>query len=280
MLLTPLIWSPLNRSLLNGVLFGPVQYKAGAAGWDCKSVYGIAPKDIYLTAGDGNKIHGWFLRNPKSTYTVLLSHGLAGNLTNGTDLMALFIKSGASVFAYDYEGYGRSEGSPSVDVCCNDARAAYNYLVTDQKIDPLKIVLFGESFGTGVTANLSRSAESAGIILQCPFLSLRHRAIELFAVEAIYPQSFYPENALDNGAVLASKHAPLLIIGGVDDPILPIKHADQLAAMALEPKSYIRIERAGHSGDPRLVNSPKYLAGLKTFFASIANRPAIAISKN
>lgn len=271
LLLTPILWSPLNRSLFNAVLFGPAAYSPEEYSRH-KSIGGIATEDVYLKASDGKTIHGWMVKNPKASVTVLMSHGICGNVSYMTDLMALFLQAGTSVFVYDYEGYGRSEGKPAVETCCDDARTAYKYLVSAQGVDPSKLLLFGESFGTGIATNLSSKEKCAGIILQSPFISLRHRAIEIFAAEALYPQSFYPENALDNGAILVKPHAPLLVIGGVEDPILPVKHADRLAAMAVEPKTYVRIDGVGHTGDPRLLRAPQYLAGVKKFLASLTSR--------
>ena len=258
---------PLNRYTFNLILFHPMKYPGGL--YDTREVAGCKKEDVFFKASDGNQIHAWFLRQPKARLTVLLSHGNGGNLTWRMDLIEMLLKSGVSVFAYDYEGYGRSEGQAGVESACDDARCAYNYLVKEKKIDPNTIVLAGESLGTGITSNLASKVSCAGVILQCPFMSLRHRAVELLAIEQLYPKAFYPENALDEGDVFSKKHSPLLVVAGTIDQMLPVHHADDLVAMSLEPKTYIRVEGAGHTGDPALVNSKIYQGGLKKFFADI-----------
>jgi pimeloyl-ACP methyl ester carboxylesterase len=258
---------PLNRRLYNALLFHPTAYPFGS--YNLTEIAGCKIEDVFFTATDGKRVHGWYIHKPGARLTTLVSHGMGLNLTALVQNYQMLLDTNSSVFAYDYEGYGRSEGEPSVEHACDDARQAYNYLLTKKHIQPGSIVLFGESLGTGITGNLASKVASAGIVLQCPFLSVRQRAVEVLPIAHLYPQFCFPENGLDNAAVFSKQHAPLLIVGGVEDHILPIHHADQLAALAHEPKSYIRVEHAEHSGDPKLLNSPLYYQGLKTFLAAI-----------
>ena len=260
------LFCPLNRLLLNMFLFHPTLHPDGA--YDHQQIAGLNIQDVYFEGSDKKRIHAWYVVNPKAHMTVLLSHGNGGNLTYRAELVATLVKAGLSVLAYDYEGYGKSEGQPSVETACYDAKSAYEYLVHDSKIPADKIILCGESLGTGITGDLASKVKCAGVILQCPFMSLRERAVELLPIENLYPQFFYPANALDNVAVFSKPHAPLLIIGGVLDHVLPIHHADELFKTALEPKSYIRIENAGHTGDPALLTA-EYATGLEAFIKSI-----------
>ncbi|HEY9757201.1 MAG TPA: alpha/beta hydrolase [Oculatellaceae cyanobacterium] len=260
------VFCPLDQQLFNLVLFHPSRYPDGW--YNLKEIAGCKIEDTYFTASDGNRVHAWYIEKPGAKLTTLVSHGNGFNLTFLLENFKMLLNDGSSVFAYDYEGYGRSEGQPSVERACDDARKAYSYLVTRKHVRPDSIILFGESLGTGITGNLASKVASAGVILQCPFLSLRERAVEILPVEHIYPQFLFPENALDNAAVFSKQHPPLLIVGGVKDTVLPVHHADKLAEVALAPKSYIRIEEAGHSGDPLLLQSPLYAQSLKAFLAA------------
>jgi alpha-beta hydrolase superfamily lysophospholipase len=238
-------------------------------GYNNSQIAGVIIQNVSFRASNRNTIHAWYLEKPRAHFTVLLSHGNGANLAYRADLIATLIDAGMSVLAYDYEGYGRSEGEPSIETACDDARCAYEYLVKDRKIPAERIILCGESLGTGITGNLASKVRCAGVILQCPFVSLRKRATEILPIEHLYPQACFPENALDNGAVFSKAHAPLLIIGGVLDRILPIHHSEQLYQTALEPKTFIPIEEAGHTGDPALTSSTKYKEGLRIFLASL-----------
>lgn len=236
--------------------------------YSAKQIAGVDIQDVHFKASDKKTIYAWYLEPPGSHLTVLLSHGNGGNLVMRADLVATLVKAGVSVLAYDYEGYGKSEGEPSVDVACDDAKCAYDYLVHDRKIPADKIILFGESLGTGITGDLASKVKCGGVVLQCPFMSLRQRAVEILPIEHLYPQLCYPANALDNVAVFSKPHAPLLIIAGVLDHVLPIHHADDLFRMAVEPKVYVRIEGAGHTGDPALLTD-EYSRALQAFIKSI-----------
>jgi fermentation-respiration switch protein FrsA (DUF1100 family) len=261
-----IFFCPLNRSLLNFFLFHPENVATG--GYKDKQIAGVDIQEVHFKASDNKTIYAWYLTPPESHLTVLLSHGNGGNLVMRADLIDKLVKAGLSVLAYDYEGYGKSEGEPSVDVACDDAKCAYEYLVNDRKIPADKIILFGESLGTGITGDLASKVKCGGVVLQCPFLSLRQRAVEFLPIEHLYPQFFYPANALDNGAVFSKPHAPLLIIAGVKDQVLPISHADALFKMSMEPKAYLRIEGAGHTGDPALF-AKGYMEALQCFIKSI-----------
>jgi fermentation-respiration switch protein FrsA (DUF1100 family) len=257
---------PLNRALLNAMLFHPEAFPGQQ--YSGKQIAGVTIQEVHFTASDKKEVYAWYLPTPGAHLTVLLSHGNGGNLVLRADLIDKLIKAGLSVLAYDYEGYGKSEGEPSVDTACDDAKCAYDYLLHEQKIPADKIILFGESLGTGITGDLASKVKCGGVVLQCPFISLRQRAVELIPLENLYPQFFFPANALDNVAVFSKPHAPLLIVAGVLDQVLPVHHADELFRAALEPKSYMRIEGAGHTGDPALLTD-EYSKGLQAFIKSI-----------
>jgi alpha-beta hydrolase superfamily lysophospholipase len=254
--------SPLNRPLYEFVLFHPSKFPIGF--YNIGTVDNIKPRDVFFKSKDGAKLHGWLFSLPKSRITVILSHGNGGNLTHRTQLIDLLLQAKASVFAYDYHGYGRSEGKPSIDNACDDARAAYDYLTNVEHLPWRQIALLGESLGTGITGRLSTDVKCAGIILISPLLSLANRAGEILPFFRIYPNWLYPQGGLDNLSIFKNAHPPLLIIAGTEDHTLPINHADTLYECASQPKTYLRIEGAGH-GDAKMMYSP-LLAGYLSAF--------------
>jgi pimeloyl-ACP methyl ester carboxylesterase len=93
---------------------------------------GLAHEDVWLTAEDGVRIHGWYLPVPEARWVTLLSHGNAVNISDRLDrALLLQARLKSSVFLYDYRGYGASEGSPDEAGTYRDARAAYRYLVEE-----------------------------------------------------------------------------------------------------------------------------------------------------
>ncbi len=252
-------------SLYNRALFGPLKYPAGA--YDQPNVDGITPSDHYFKAVDGNSLHAWYYQAPGAKHVVLWSHGQGANISYGKRLYSIFISEGNSVFAYDYEGYGRSEGQPTMDRICEDGHAAYHYLVDKLKVSPDRLILFGESLGTVVTGDVANTEKAGAVILQCPLYSVLDRGRELLPWLTLYPEWMWPRNGLNISRVFGKPHAPLLVIAGTKDRTTTVRQADILFAGASEPKTYIRIPGAGHT-DPVMISSPIYLSGLRAFFGS------------
>lgn len=257
----------VNPDVYAQILFHPEKKTDGP--WQVRSIAGHPYEDVYFQAKNGNKLHGWMFEVPAARYTFLFNHGNGANLSYRTDELALLLGTGSSVFTYDYEGYGLSEGRPTIAGVADNAGAAYDYLVQKKQIAPDRIIIFGESLGTAIAGNLAAKVQSAGIILQCPLASVRRRGCELFFPVMMYPDMMWPESGFDNLAVFREKHPPLLIIAGTNDPMIPVAHADDLYRAASEPKTYLRIEGAGHTGDPKLVLAPAYAEHLKEFVSSL-----------
>src|SRR5260221_103966 len=127
---------------------------------------GLKYEDITLTTSDSVRINGWFLPGenlaegghvPK--LTVLFFHGNAGNISHRLEKIGIFRDLGVDTFIIDYRGYGRSEGQPNEEGTYHDAQAAYEYLTQQRKLAPRSIVLYGESLGTAIAADLASKAE-------------------------------------------------------------------------------------------------------------------------
>jgi fermentation-respiration switch protein FrsA (DUF1100 family) len=231
-------------------------------------VAGVKASDVYFKTSNGNLLHAWFFKVPNERHVVLFSHGNGANWSVRRSLVAKFIKNHQSVFAYDYQGFGRSEGEPSIDGIVDDAYAAYNYLLNDLHYQPKQIILLGESLGTAVTGVISPTVESAGIILECPLYSLKRKGQELLPFIKAYPDWTWPHGGLDCSQSFAHHHAPLLLISGTADRMTPVSHADDLFAASSEPKTHIRINGAGH-GDKVMARAPEFDKGLRDFLLTL-----------
>jgi fermentation-respiration switch protein FrsA (DUF1100 family) len=239
-----LVLSPrVAMPLYNKLLFYPM--KQGE--YDLKAVAGVAKEDCFFPSVNGRKLHAWYFPVPQARATVLISHGNGGNLTWRVPLFEMLIRSNVSVFAYDYQGYGLSEGSPTVDNICDDGIAAYDYLVEKKKLAPAKLILYGESLGGAVACYTAARRPTGGLILQSTFSSLPHIAGQKFIHLKLYPRFFFPANTLDNVAVLKKFHPPLMLVHGMKDRIIPESEAELLFQGACEPKKIVRIAEASHN---------------------------------
>lgn len=257
-ILSPLVAMPVY----NTMLFHP--FAEGK--YDVKDIDGVQCENVYFTS-DGKKLHGWYFVLPGASKTILLSHGNAGNITHRSKLVELLLEAGASVFIYDYQGYGKSFGTPSLQGICDDGLAVYNYLVLEKKIKPQDIILFGESIGTGVTCDIASKEPCAGIILQSPFSSLPGLAKQKMHLMCLYPPCLFPSAALDNLSILKKLNVPLLILHGAQDHLIPVSHSEELYAQANQPKQFVRLPDAGHN-DTYDIDGKQYFQAVSQFIAS------------
>ena len=126
------------------------------------SSYKDSAEIIKITTAGGKKISAVYLPNPSAKFTLLVSHGNAEDLGDDNYWLDSLRHAGFSVFAYDYEGYGTSEGKPGEKACYEDVAAAYEFLAVDLKTPPDRIIIFGRSVGAGPAAYIAAKRPSAG----------------------------------------------------------------------------------------------------------------------
>lgn len=235
----------VSVSLYASMIFRPDKYPAG--NYDCESLDGAGRKEVFFPAPDGKWLHGWLFRKPDAKRLILFNHGNAGNLTYRLGIVRLLLQAGASVFLYDYRGYGLSEGSASLKAICEDGLAAYNCLTEKERFSAAQIVIYGESLGCGVACQIARSMPCAGLILQSAFTSLSRIGKHVLPLVRIYPPWLFPRPELDNLAAVQAEHAPLLILHGRLDTLVPLVQAEELYQQAREPKSLVVLPTTGHN---------------------------------
>ncbi len=151
------------------LLFFPSKYPTG--NWQPTD---LKFQDVKLAAEDGTKLHGWYCPSDKPRAVVLIAHGNAGHVAGRASWLRYLQKSArVSVFMFDYRGYGRSEGTPTVEGVLMDARAARKQLGELASVKEKDIVLMGESLGGAVMVQLAAESAPRGLILQSTFSSLR-----------------------------------------------------------------------------------------------------------
>ena len=226
---------------------------------------GLDYEDIFLTASDGVRIHGWYVPGEQST-TLLWFHGNAGNIGDRVEnLLQLNRHVGVSVLILDYRGYGRSDGKPSEKGLYLDAEAAIEYLVTERGLVPeTDLVLFGRSMGCGVAVEMATRHRVRAVILESGFPSVRAMA------KRVYP--FLPSAMLlslvearyDSLSKLPNVRAPVMVLHGDRDLTVPIELGVELFEAANDPKRFYRIQGAAHN-DTYHVGGEPYFEALREF---------------
>ncbi|MBX9686552.1 MAG: alpha/beta hydrolase, partial [Candidatus Obscuribacterales bacterium] len=219
------------KGLYTSMLFHPYQFPEGD--YNIKEIAGLEFEDVYFKASDGTLLHGWYFHQSGSKYTVLMSHGNTGNIAGRPRLLESILKAGVSMFAYDYRGFGRSQGAPSVEGVIDDACAAFDFLVEKRGCSPENIVVYGESLGAAVTCQLTLKRRSRGMILQSGFASITKISKHHIPLMHLYPAVLFPQPLLDSVAVLRKGHPPLLIVHGHKDSVVPFSHGEELFASAV-----------------------------------------------
>jgi pimeloyl-ACP methyl ester carboxylesterase len=224
-----LILSPVvAMSFYNQILFRPAP-----ASWQGDlSKLAYPAQDVFIKSTNGAVIHGLYVVNPHATKTILLSHGNGANVSYMSGYINLLLDSGASVFAYDYRGYGRSTGEPTLEGVVDDAVAAYDFLL-QQGVQAKNIVAAGLSLGTGVSCQLAQRREVSGMILMAAYTDLMRVGRERLAWLRLYPDPSFPSQMLDSRTALSKVHPKTLIIHGAKDTLISIQHALDLKKHAV-----------------------------------------------
>ena len=199
-------------------------------------------EEVNIPTPDGETLAGWFCRAPSSEQNrpaVLYFHGNGGDHTWRTGAaIRLRDHLGADVLLFSYRGYGTSTGSPSETGLYADARAAWNYLVETRKIAPGRIVLFGESLGTGVATRLaSELPEYRALALQAAYTSVPEAGQVQFPW---LPVCRLCRNQFASAQCAAKIKRPVWMLHGTEDPVIPFAQGEALCAKVESPKRFMK----------------------------------------
>jgi uncharacterized protein len=200
-------------------------------------------QELTLTAADGVELIAWYGAARPGQPTILYFHGNAGNLLSRAGRMAEYLAKGHGMLMLSYRGYGGSGGRPTEANNVSDARLAYDWLLR-QGIGPDDIILYGESLGSGVAVQLAAHNRIGGIILDAPYTSIADVGARLYPFLPV--QSFILDR-YDSLSRIGRVGAPLLIVHGELDGLIPIEMGRALFAGASEPKQFAAIAGAGHA---------------------------------
>jgi hypothetical protein len=201
-----------------------------------------------------------------SGYWLLICHGNAGNISEAgrpfhyAGLRAL----GLSLFAFDYRGYGESEGVPTEQGLYRDADAAYRYLRDTLEVPAERVVVFGHSLGSAVAVELVGRVPAAGLVLDGALTSVVERAQELFPYAPVrwIAASRYP--SIERVGALT---IPKLFLHARDDEVVPFVHGRRLFEAAAPPKQFVPLQ-GGH-GDAFEADSAAYFGAIGRFVAEL-----------
>ena len=197
---------------------------------------------IPLATPDGETLVLWYADAEAGRPTVLFLHGNAGEIADRADRFAYYQSRGYGVAFLSYRGYGGSTGSPTESGLLIDAKAAYDFLRAEG-LPATSIILVGESLGTGPAVITAARNPVAAVVLEAPYsaaVDIARRAYPWAPVGILMKDQFRSRDHI------AAINAPLLILHGDADRVIPQGFGRRLFDAARDPKTFISLGPVGH----------------------------------
>ncbi|BCR03215.1 phospholipase [Desulfuromonas versatilis] len=218
---------------------------------------GMAYEEVWFPSADGVQLHGWYVPAESPGPLVVFFHGNAANITHRVLNLHYLHNLGLPVFIFDYRGYGASQGRPLQERdLYRDAQGALAWL-RQRGWSPERMIYFGRSLGAAVALEMALKQPPAGLVLECPFTSLRDIAWEMTPFTYVLVGWWSIDARFDNLAKIARLSRPLLMVHGDRDRVIPHEMSLRLFARAPDPKSLLLVPGAGHS-DAHQVGGDSY----------------------
>jgi fermentation-respiration switch protein FrsA (DUF1100 family) len=200
-------------------------------------------EEIELAAADGTGLIAWYAPAQEGRPTLLYFHGNAANAANRAPKIAIILENGFGVFYLNNRGYGGSAGKPTEANNVADAIAAYDHL-RRLGVPAGKIVAYGESLGSGQAVRLAGERKVAGVVLEAAPTSTVDvgRSIYFFL-----PLSLLITDQYNVERHIGAVRAPLLILHGEDDEVIPVDMGRRIYRAANEPKRIETFPRGHHN---------------------------------
>ena len=220
--------------------------------------------EIEARAADGTRLHGWLRHGAEEAARPGLVVYFGGNAeeVSGQVLDADALAPW-SLAAFNYRGYGLSEGRPSEAALVADALVAYDRFAVREDVDPARIVVFGRSLGGGVAVQLAAARPVRGVVLVSPFDSLKSVGRRHYP---FVPVSLLLRHPFDSVARAPDIEAPLLVLAGERDRIVPSTHSKRLFDAWRGPKRWVLLPGADHNG---IHLHPGYWPAIREFLGSL-----------
>ena len=198
-------------------------------------------QEIVLDTADGEKLVVWHVPPREARPVVLYFHGNGGSLRYRVERFRAIISDGTGLVALSYRGYGGSTGSPTETGLIADANAAYDFALAHYPAE--RLVLWGESLGTGVAVAIAAERKVARVVLESPFTSTADVGAGVYWY---LPVRLLMKDQFRSDLRIGKVRAPVLILHGVRDTVVPFGFGERLYALANEPKRFVRFPEGGH----------------------------------
>ncbi len=223
------------------------------------SRFDLREKRVTYPSSDGVTLSAWVVPSAAplpSDLWLLICHGNFGSVGHGgrPEFYASMRDLGINLLAFDYRGFGESDGAPDERGLYDDATASYRHLTGSLGVPPERIVLFGHSLGSGVAIELASRVPAAGLIVEGAYTSIVDRGQELYPFFPIALMATQRFPSLDRIQLIKM---PKLFLHSPEDSVIPYAHGRRLFDTARDPKQFVDV-RGGHDNAYRVDRSVYY----------------------
>jgi len=198
-------------------------------------------EEATIETSDGARVIVWYVPPQGESPVLIYFHGNAEIVASRAERHRELTANGNGLVALSYRGYMGSTGNPTEDGLLRDAEAAHRFATSRHPSNP--IVLWGHSLGSGVAVGLASRRPVAKVILEAPFTSTADVAAGIFP---LVPVRWLMLDQFRSDQRIGNVRAPLLIMHGVRDQVVPIRLGERLFDLAHEPKRFVRFPDGGH----------------------------------
>lgn len=220
----------------------------------------------------GASLRGWTFRAVAQTpqkLRILFFNGNAMTIDGSQSLYRSLAVHGADVTAFDYRGYGFSTGKPDVMDFRRDALVLYDNLAKDGPV-----AVYGFSLGTAVVTYVASQRKVAGLVLAGTIATAQEEFPVFARAEGFGPEKIAnmipsPDaiTAFNEKGLIAASHAPLLMLHGEEDQLVPIQQGREVfAASPVRQKTFVPVPGAGHN---ETAGSPIALEAIRSFLNAV-----------
>ncbi|MEN3329290.1 MAG: uncharacterized protein V7638_4097 [Acidobacteriota bacterium] len=214
---------------------------------------------VWFNSADGTRLNGWFFasQSKPAIATIIFCHGNGGNISSVGWMGQRFAKHGFNVLLFDYRGYGASDGVAADESgLYADGDGAVAFVVNNKGVRPEQIILYGQSLGTTVVADVASRGNYGAVVIESGLSSASSVAATALPWLPAWLH-FLGRNRFESARKLANVKSPILIAHGDPDGTIPTDEGRRLFASANEPKKLLIVPGAGHvvfaaAGEPYL----------------------------
>ena len=205
--------------------------------------FNIPFEEFFIESKDGARLNALHFRVNEPKGVILYFHGNAGDLSRWGEIATYFTQFNYDVVVMDYRTYGKSTGVITEKSLYQDAQLFYNYVAENN--DSKNIVVYGRSLGTSLATYIASKNQVGKLILETPFYNLTEVAkkrVPILPVKHLLKFKF-PTNKF-----IKHVNAPVLIIHGTNDSIVPYTSGEKLAKLVSSDRlTFIKVPGGEHN---------------------------------